>query len=83
MTSRTPPSPLRLPSPLTFIVEAVDAVDAGALVVSAQQEEVLGIFDFVGQQEADGLERLLPSVDVVSEEEVVGLGWEATVLKQT
>ena len=28
---------------LTFIIEAVDSVDRGALVVSSQQEEVLGV----------------------------------------
>ena len=42
----------------TFVVEAVDAVDAGALVVAAQQEKVLGVFDLVGQQQANGLQRL-------------------------
>ena len=28
---------------LTFIIEAVDSVDRGALVVPSQQEEVLGV----------------------------------------
>ena len=43
----------------TFIVEAVDSVDAGALVVAAQQKEILRVLDLVGQQQADGLQRLL------------------------
>jgi len=34
------------------------------------------------EQEADRLERLLPAVDVVPQEEVVGLGREAAVLEQ-
>ena len=32
---------------LALIVEAVDAIDAGTLVVSSQNEEVLWIFDLV------------------------------------
>ncbi len=67
---------------LTFIVEAVDPVDAGALVVAPEQEEVLRVLDLVGEQQADGLQRLLAAVDVVPEEEVVGLGREAAVLEE-
>ena len=33
---------------LTFIVEAVDSVNRGTLVISAQNEEVLRIFYFIG-----------------------------------
>lgn len=42
----------------TLVVEAVDAVDRGALVVAAQQEEVLGVLDLVSQQQADRLQTL-------------------------
>jgi hypothetical protein len=51
-------------------------------VVAAQDEEVLGILDLVGEQQADGLERLLAAIYVVAEEEVVGLGREAAVLEE-
>ena len=51
-------------------------------MVAAQQEEVLGVFDFVGQQQADGLQGLLPPVHVVAQEQVVSLGREPSVLKQ-
>jgi hypothetical protein len=37
-------------SSLALIVEAVNTVDGGALVVSSQQEEVLRVLDFVSQQ---------------------------------
>lgn len=74
---------LDIVSALAFIVEAVNAVDGGALVVATQDEEVLGILDFVGQQQTDGLKRLLATVDVVTEEEVVRLWREAAVLEQT
>jgi hypothetical protein len=42
----------------TLIVEAVDAVDAGTLVVAAQNEEILGVLDLVSKQEADRFQRL-------------------------
>ena len=57
---------------LTFVVEPVNPVDTGTFVVSSEDEKVFRVLDLVGQQEADGLERLFPSIDVVSEEEVVG-----------
>ena len=68
---------------LTFIVETVDAVYTGALVIAAQHEEVLGVFDLITQQQTYRLERLFASVDVVPEEQVVRLGREAAVLEQT
>jgi len=68
---------------LALVVETVDTVDGSALVVTTENEEVLGVLDLVSQQKADGLERLLATVDVVTEEEVVGLGREATVLEET
>jgi hypothetical protein len=51
-------------------------------VVAAQDEEVFGILDLVGQEQADGLKRLLASIYVVTEEEVIRFGREAAVLKQ-
>ena len=68
---------------LALIVETVDAVNGGTLVVAAKDEEVLGVLDLVGQEKADGLEGLLATVDVVTEEKVVGLRWEAAVLEET
>jgi hypothetical protein len=44
---------------LTLVVESVYPVDGGALMVAAEQEKVLGIFDLVRQQETNGLKRLL------------------------
>lgn len=59
------------------------SVDAGALVVSSEQEKVLRVFDLVGKQQADGLQRLLSSVDVIAQKEVVRLWGKAAVLEQT
>jgi hypothetical protein len=41
---------------LALVIEAVYAVDGGALVVAAQDEEVLRVLDLVRQKQADGLE---------------------------
>lgn len=68
---------------LALIVESVDTVDRGAFVVTAENEEVFGVFDLVRKQQADGLERLLATVDIVTKEEVVCLGREATVFEKT
>lgn len=40
-------------STLALIVEAVNTVDGSTLMVAAQNEEVLGILDLVGQQQTD------------------------------
>ena len=72
---------LDVEAPLALVVEAVDAVDRRALVVAAQQEEVLRVLDLVREEEADALEAVLPAVDVVAEEEVVGVGRKAAVLE--
>lgn len=69
-------------SSLALIVKAIDTVDGGTLVVTTQNEEVLGVLDLVREEQADSLERLLTTVDVVTEEKVVGL-WETAVFKQT
>ncbi len=67
---------------LAFVIKAVNAVDGSALVVAAQDEEVLGVLDLVRQQQADGLERLLASVYVVPQKQVVRLWWEAAILEE-
>ena len=37
-------------------------------MVSAEEEEALRVFDFVGEEEADRLDAVFSSVDVVSQE---------------
>lgn len=67
---------------LTLVVEAIYPVDGGALVIPSQQEKVLWVFNLVSQQQADGLQRLLPSVHIVPQKQVVTLRGVSTVLKQ-
>ena len=74
---------LNVISSLALVVKAVDAVDRGAFVVTTEDEEVLWVFNLVCKQEADRLQRLLSSVDVVTQEEVVGFWWESTVFEES
>ena len=66
---------------LTFVIETVDAVDARTFVVSSEEEEVLRIFDFIGKEQAYGLKRLLPSVDIVTKKQIIGIWWEPSILE--
>ena len=51
-------------------------------MVSPEEEEVLWVLDLVCEEQADGLQQLLAPVDVVAQEQVVGLGREPSVLEQ-
>lgn len=51
-------------------------------MVATQNEEVLRVLDLVGKEQADGFERLLATVDVVAQEEIVGLGGKAAIFEQ-
>jgi hypothetical protein len=66
---------------LALIVEAIDSIDLSALVVTAQQEEVLLEFDLVREQKNDCLQRILSTIDIVSKEEIIGFWGEAAIFK--
>lgn len=51
-------------------------------MVPTEQKEVLRVLDLIGQQQTDGLQRLLAPVNVVPQEEVVALWREAAILEQ-
>jgi len=42
-------------SALALIIEAVDTIDLGALVIASQQEKVLWVLDLVGKQQCNRL----------------------------
>lgn len=52
-------------------------------MVATQDEEVLWVLNLVGQKKADGLERLLATVDVITKEKVVCLWRETAVFEKT
>jgi hypothetical protein len=74
---------LNIIPPFTFIIETIDSVNAGTLVIAAQQEEVLWILNFVRKQQTDGLQGLLATVHIIPQKEVVGFWWKPTILKQS
>ena len=77
-----PPESNRV-SAFALIIEAVNTIDLGTFVVSTEQEKVLGILYFVAKQKANSLDRLFSAINVVTQEEIVGLGWEATILENS
>lgn len=54
-----------------LVIESVDPVNTGTFMIAAEEEEVLWVLDLVRQEEADGLEALLASVDVIAQEEII------------
>ena len=42
--------------PLALIVKAINSIDLRTLVIASQQEEVLGVFHLVAEQEADAFD---------------------------
>jgi hypothetical protein len=60
----------------------VNAIDRGALMISSQHEKILGVLDFVREEEANALQTLRSAVYIVAEEQIVGVWREAAVLKQ-
>lgn len=70
------------PSILTFIVEAIDAIDRGTFMVTPEQKEVLWVFDFVGQQKADGFQWLFAPIHIISKKQVVTFRRIAAVFEE-
>ena len=51
-------------------------------MISSQHEKILGVLDFVREEEANALQTLRSAVYIVAEEQIVGVWREAAVLKQ-
>ena len=56
---------------LAFIVKSIDTVDARTFMVATEDEKVFRVLDLISQQQANGLQRLLATIDIVTEEEVI------------
>lgn len=57
-----------------LVIEAVHLGDLTALVVAAKERHSVGVADLQGQQKEKCLYAVVASVDVVAEEDVVGVG---------
>ncbi|EPY31835.1 protein phosphatase [Strigomonas culicis] len=67
-------------APLHVVEEAVGLINRRALVVAAEQKEVLRVDNLVTVLQNDGLDAVLAAVHVVSEEEIVRVGGEPALL---
>lgn len=65
------PELYRIPT-LALVVEPVDAIDAGALVVAAQQPHHVWIAHLVGQQQRERLNGQLAAVHVIAQKQISG-----------
>ena len=50
-------------------------------MVSSKHEELVGVLDLESEQQTNGFDVLLASVNVISEEEVVGIRRESSILE--
>ena len=66
---------------LALIVETIDSVDWRAFMISSKEEEIFGILNFVGKKKAHSFEWLFASINIVTQEEIVGIRGESSVLK--
>ena len=57
--------------------------DIGTLVVAAKQEKVLGKLDLVAEQKQHVFQRLLATIHIVAQKQVVAAGRESSHLKQS
>ena len=60
---------------LALVAKAVDANNGRILVISAQDEEILGIFDLEREEKTNRLGTLLAVVNVVAKEQIIGVRW--------
>ena len=52
-------------------------------MVPTKDEKIVGVFDFVGEKKANGFEAVFPTVDVVTQKQVIGLWGEVSSFKKT
>lgn len=58
-------------APLTFVVEAINPGDGSAFVIATKLEEVLWVLYLVSKHQGDGLQALLPAINIIAEEDIV------------
>ena len=52
-------------------------------MIASQKKKVLGILYLISEQEANRLDTLLPPIHIISQEKVVGCGWESAVFEHS
>lgn len=56
---------------LALVIKPVNSIDGGTFMVASEKEEVIRELDFVSQEQADCLNALLATIDIVPEEQIV------------
>ena len=67
----------------TFVEEPIDSVYGLALVVSSEQEEVIGVFHFISKQQTNRLNVMRTTVNVITQKQVVAFGWKTAIFEQS
>lgn len=65
-----------------LVVEAVDLGDLARLVVASEDGNSFGVSNLERDEEGDRLDRVVTSVDIVSHEEIIGIGVGTANLEQ-
>ena len=69
---------------LTLVVEAVHSIDRLTLVITSEHVEVLWVFYFVGEQQANCLYGLFATIHIVSDvEEFLVAAWKPSNIEET
>ena len=66
----------------TFVVEPVDLGDLPRLVVPTEDGHSIPVTQFEGDEQGDRLDRVVTPVDIVTHEEVIGIGRISTDTKE-
>ena len=69
-------------SSFAVIIKSIHSVDLSNLVVTSKEEEVLGVLYFKSEKQAESLNGVLSTVNVVTKEQVVSLRRHTAKLKK-
>lgn len=50
-------------------------------MIAPEHEEVLRVFNLVCEHEADGLDGLFATVDIISQEQIIGLSGKSSIFE--
>ena len=60
--------------PQALVIEAVHLCDLSRFVISAEDSDTVAVTKLEGNEESHGLYRVVTSVDVITHEQIVGVG---------
>ena len=50
-------------------------------MIASEEEEIFWVFDFIGEEQGNALDGVFPTIDVVSQEEIVCVAREASIFE--